>query len=112
MRFKPFINYYDTLVEYYSFTEQKNFRSHELIGSNSSIQYFRPGHYFLDIQYISLIAREQQTQSLLRCSYFESHNERFHKRKQTFLELEFDVRILQHPQIQQNTHSLFFSFFI
>ena len=29
MRFRPFINYYDTLGEYYSFTEQNNCRSHE-----------------------------------------------------------------------------------
>ena len=30
-----------------------NFRSHEQIVLNSSIQYFRLGHYFLDIQYMS-----------------------------------------------------------
>ena len=33
-------------VEYYSFTEQKKIRSHELDWINSSIQYFRSGHYF------------------------------------------------------------------
>ena len=51
MRFTPFINYYDTLGEYYSFTEQYNFRSDELNLQNSWIQYSRLGNYFLDIQY-------------------------------------------------------------
>ena len=29
MRFTPFINYFDTLVEHYSFKGRNNFRSHE-----------------------------------------------------------------------------------
>ena len=39
------------LVEYYSFTEQNNFRSHELYWIKYWIQYFKLGHYFLDTQY-------------------------------------------------------------
>ena len=39
-------------VEYYSFTEQNNFRSHKFNWIKYSIQYFRSGHNFLDIRYV------------------------------------------------------------
>ena len=46
-------------VECYSFTEQNNFRSHELSVIIDSIQYVRLGHYVLDIQYLS-VSNERQ----------------------------------------------------
>ena len=50
MRFTPFINYYNT---YIILLQSKIILGHmNSIGWNSSIQYFRSGHYFLDIQYI------------------------------------------------------------
>ena len=52
MRLTPVITITTLQVEYYSCTEQQNFRPDEHNLRNSSIQYFRLGHYFLDIQYI------------------------------------------------------------
>ena len=41
--------------EYYSFTEQNNFRSDELNWIKQFDLTFRSGHYFLDIQYIHFL---------------------------------------------------------